>query len=140
MSKDLKLKYFLGIDWGKSRVGLSLADNETRLAFVYGTVDNNSDFIDNLVRIIEKEGVDTVIIGIPSYVNSKIIEYEGEKLGKIIQGILPTVRVEYQNEMFTTKLAQENLIQKGIKNIKTKDDQEAAKIILQEWLDKDLNA
>jgi len=36
--------------------------------------------------------------------------------------------------MFTTKIAETNLAEKGIKKIKKYDDQEAARIILQEWL------
>jgi RNase H-fold protein (predicted Holliday junction resolvase) len=46
------------------------------------------------------------------------------------------MKIEYQEEMFTTKQAQRNLIEKGVKGIKKFDDQEAARIILQGWLDK----
>lgn len=136
MSGNLKITHFLGIDWGKSRVGLSLADGETRIAFSYDTINNDDNFIGRLVEIIEKEEVDTVIIGVPSYINRKAVEYDGEKLGKLLQAIIPTIKIGYQNEMFTTKMAHERLIQTGIKNLKSRDDQEAAKIILQEWLDK----
>jgi RNase H-fold protein (predicted Holliday junction resolvase) len=82
MNSNSKTTYFLGIDWGKSRVGLSLADSETRIAFVYGTIKNDDDFIKKMVEIIKKERVKTVVIGIPSYVNRKDVEYDGEKLGK----------------------------------------------------------
>jgi len=44
--------------------------------------------------------------------------------------------VEYQNEMFTTKMAQANLIERGEKGVSQHDDEEAARIILQEWLDR----
>jgi len=138
MAEDAQINYFLGIDWGRSRVGLSLADSETRIAFAYGTISNNNDFIDKLTKIIGKKRVDTVVIGIPSYINRKTVEYDGEKLGKSLQNIIPALRVEYQNEMFTTKIAQKRLIQGGIRNLKARDDEEAAKIILQEWLDKTL--
>jgi RNase H-fold protein (predicted Holliday junction resolvase) len=40
--------------------------------------------------------------------------------------------------MFTTKMAQENIKKRGEKNISKMDDQEAARIILQSWLDKDI--
>ena len=49
------------------------------------------------------------------------------------------IRIEYQNEMFTTKMAQANLIERGVKHVSLHDDEEAARIILQEWLDKDGN-
>ena len=37
--------------------------------------------------------------------------------------------------MFTTKLARQRLIERGVKrNLDAKDDMEAARIILEEWL------
>ena len=35
-----------------------------------------------------------------------------------------------------TKMAQQNLIERGMKNVSKYDDEEAARIILQEWLDR----
>jgi len=79
-----------------------------------------------------------VVIGIPSHINRFNVDYEGEKLGEIIEDNFG-IEVQYQNEMFTTKMAQQNLIEKGVKGIKRYDDQEAARIILQDWLDKRKN-
>lgn len=135
MTNSCKKKNFLGIDWGKSRVGLSLADEETKIAFAYGTLGNDKNLIDKLVKIINEEGIETIIIGIPSYVNRKEVKYDGEKLGELLFFVMPNLKIEYQNEMFTTKMAHEKLIEKGVRDIKTQDDQEAARIILQEWLD-----
>ncbi len=160
-----RISHFLGIDYGKADVGLALADEETKIAFAYKTLKNDKNFLQNLAEIIENENVKTVIIGIPSYiyphtnlkveknkchkrlsgsikreigvgVNRKEVEYDGEKLGKLLEKNLK-IEVEYQNEMFTTKLAQHYLIERGVKGIKRLDDQEAARIILQEWIDND---
>ena len=139
MSKEIKRRRgtfsYLGIDWGKANVGLALADEETKMAFAYKTLDNDKDFLRNLAEIIAKESVKKVVIGIPSHINREKVEYEGETLGKIMEANLG-VNVYYQNEMFTTKMAQANLIEKGVKKIKRYDDQEAARIILQDWLDR----
>lgn len=132
--KTAELKHYLGIDYGKSDVGLALADEETKMAFIYKTIKNDKKFLQNLAEIIKKENARVVIIGIPSYVNKQEVVYEVEKLGKFLEENLK-VEVEYQNEMFTTKMAQANLIERHVKGIKRFDDQEAAKIILQEWLD-----
>ncbi|MFZ2975737.1 MAG: Holliday junction resolvase RuvX [Candidatus Moraniibacteriota bacterium] len=131
-----QISHILGIDYGKSKVGLALADSETRIAFVYTTLSNDKNFLENLVKIIKKESVGKIIIGIPSYVNREEVLYEGEKLGARIAKVLPEIEIEYQNEMFSTKMAQANLLEKGMKNVGKFDDQEAAKIILQSWLDK----
>src|SRR4030042_6640695 len=126
---------YLGIDYGKSKVGLAMADSETRMAFQYGTLDNDKNLLQKLAEIIEKENISKVIIGIASYINKESVIYPGEKLGEFLKNKLK-IEVEYQEEMFTTRQAQRNLIEKGVKGIKKYDDQEAARIILQGWLDK----
>ncbi len=125
---------YLGIDYGLSKVGLSLADDETRMAFSYGMILNDKNFIQNLLAIIKKEKVKKIIIGIPYYLKKNII-YEGEKLKKTLE-LLIDVRIEFQDEMFTTKIAQSNLKAQGLKKLNQIDDQESARIILQSWLDK----
>lgn len=124
----------MGIDFGKSKVGLALADGETKIAFAYGILKNDKDLKENLAEIIKKENVSNVVLGIPSYKNGETIENEARKLGDFLQNSLK-IEVFYQDEMFTTKMAQDNLKEKGAKGIKRFDDQEAARIILQEWLD-----
>lgn len=133
--RETQTSRILGIDYGEADVGLAVADTETRIASRYKTLKNDKDFLQNLAEIIERENTSVVVIGIPSHVNRKEVVYKGEKLGKFLKEKLG-VRIEYQDEMFTTKMAQDNLIRKGIKKIKRFDDQEAARIILQDWLDK----
>jgi putative holliday junction resolvase len=133
--KEAKISHYLGIDFGRAKIGLAVADSETRIAFVLKTLENNKDFLRKLVKIIHENEINKVIIGIPAHINRKEVEYDGERLGKLLEKE-SSVEVEYQNEMFTTKMAHQNLINKGARNIKTQDDQEAARIILQSWLDK----
>jgi RNase H-fold protein (predicted Holliday junction resolvase) len=141
-------KNYLGIDWGSSKVGIALAHAETGVALAYSTLRNDEFFMDNLLKLIELEDVGTVVIGIstrntlrsnaggPSHVNREEVEYDGEKLGKLIIEKLPDIHIAYQDEMFTTKMAQANLIERGEKHVGKHDDAEAARIILQEWMDK----
>ncbi|NCU41352.1 MAG: Holliday junction resolvase RuvX [Candidatus Moranbacteria bacterium] len=126
---------FMGIDWGKSDIGISLADGSMRIAFAYTTLGNTYHTISLLGDLITEKGVKTVIIGIPSPINREEVVYDAEKLGEILENNYGVV-VHYQNEMFSTKLAQTHLIQKGIHGIERFDDQEAARIILQDWLDR----
>jgi len=124
----------LGIDYGKSKVGLAIADSETQIAFTYATLDNDKNFLQKLMEIIERENISKVIIGVASHINRKSVVYPGERLGEFLKNKLK-IEVEYRDEMFTTKMACRNLIEKGVKGIKKYDDQEAARIILQSWLD-----
>lgn len=132
---ELVLGHVLAIDFGKSKVGLAMADMETKIAFVYGIIPNDKNIFDKLAEIITKEGIKMIIIGVPDYVHKAKEEYAGISLGNRLKEKMG-IEVEYQNEMFTTKMAQENIKERDGKNIAKKDDQEAAKIILQDWLDK----
>lgn len=121
---------FLGIDYGASKVGLAIGDSETRMAFGYGTLNNDKNFLQKLAEIIERENISKVVIGATNLETG----FPSGRLGNRISK-LTGVEVEYQDEMFTTQQAQRNLIEKGVKGIKKYDDQEAARLILQGWLD-----
>lgn len=129
----------LGIDYGKAKIGLAMADSETRIAFSYGTLKNDKDFLQKLAGIIKKENVSLAVIGMPGFGsqgNRGMYQEFGEELKKA----LPEIEIRYVDEMFTTKMAQEKLKEKGIKNVQELDDQEAARIILESWLDNSRNA
>jgi putative holliday junction resolvase len=134
-SNKAETSHYLGIDYGKAKIGLAIADSETKIAFAYGTIDNNQELFARLLDIMKKENINQVIIGIPLYVNRKEIEYDGEIFGRKLKD-KTEAKIEYQDEMFSTKIAHDNLIAKGAKKIKRLDDQEAARIILQNWMDK----
>lgn len=132
---ELVLGHVLAIDFGVSKVGLAMADTETRIAFVYGVIPNDKDLLNKLTEIIFKEDVKVVVIGIPVFMHKAKEEYIGVLFGNKLKEKVG-IEMKYQNEMFTTKMAQENIKERGERNIAQKDDQEAAKIILQDWLDK----
>ena len=125
---------YLGIDYGKKRIGLALSDEEGRLAFPHKTITNSdtSSVAKEVGKIAKKEGVSKIIIGLPitfggkeSEQTKKVKEF-GAGLEKLLQ--LP---VEYGNEVLSTKMAERSGSSK--KNI----DTASAAIILQSYLDKE---
>lgn len=127
----------MAIDFGQAKVGLAMADTETRIAFVYGVLQNDRNFWKNLEKIIEKEGVSQVVIGRTNYIHAVVetrLIASVRKLGENLKKI--GVAVEFAEEMFSTKMAQANLKEKGAKRVGKIDDAEAARLILQSWLDK----
>lgn len=130
-----EISQIIGIDFGKAKIGLALADSETKMAFAYKILKNDKSLKESLAEIIKKENVRKAVIGIPSYNNGETIESEARQLGEFLQNSLG-IEVFYQNEMFTSKMAQANLRERGLKNVSKSDDQESARIILQEWLDR----
>lgn len=126
-------KNYLGIDWGASKVGVALAHGETRIALGYAALRNDEALFGHLGSIIKEEDIGTVVIGIPRHALRDGDQYEGEAFGRALAEAFP-VKVAYQDEMFTTKMAQANLIERGASGISKDDDREAARIILSEWL------
>jgi putative transcription antitermination factor YqgF len=126
---------YLGLDWGATNIGLSLAHEETGVALPYATLHNDSAVVDALGKIISAEAIGTIIIGVPVYEHQEDKEHPGRALGEVLAKKF-SVTVEFSNEMFTTKMATANLIEQGARQVSKNNDEEAARIILQEWLAK----
>ena len=127
----------LAIDYGRSKVGLAMGEMAVKIAFAYKTLPNDGNFFDKLAKIINKEEIKKVIIGLPGHNNFKNSEeaQEIKKLGEKIEAELK-LPVAYQEEMFTTKMARNNLKETGMKNLEQHDDEESARIILESWMEK----
>jgi len=126
---------FLGVDFGKSKIGLAIADEETKIAFSFDTLKNDGEFWKNIKEICKCEGVRMIIVGTPSYdINRDGAEAAGKFAEKMEKET--GIGVELEDEMFTTKMAQAGLRERGSKNVSAIDDSAAARIILQSWLDR----
>lgn len=132
-----KISHYLGIDYGKSKIGLAIADEETRMAFAFDTLKNDAAFLSKLKEIVESKGVKTIVLGMVSHKKDQESAAEKTKFAKMLENELGR-KVVLQDEMFTTKIAQENIKKRGDKNIAKTDDQEAARIILESWLDRQI--
>lgn len=128
-----EVKNYLGIDWGASKIGLALADGETKMAFTYGALKNDKNIISQIVEIIKKEDISVVVMGEPIYFKQEGKTFLGKKMAQQIKEVTG-VEIIFQNEIFSTQSAQRNLIEAGSKKIKL-DDAEAARVILQSYLD-----
>lgn len=126
---------FLAIDYGKSKVGLALGDSEIAIAFAYKTLDNDKKLMENLRKIIQEREINQIILGKLGMPGEQKESFDAQEIGAEMEKELG-VEVGYQEEMFSTKMAQDSLKERGMKKIKELDNQEAARIILQSWLDK----
>ncbi len=134
--KTPKTSHVLAIDFGTAKIGLAMADMETKIAFAYGEIENDSKLFQKIEEIIKKEEIGLVIIGELSFQGGNQKAFEAKKIGEKIRQDFG-VEVEYQEEMFTTKMAEDNLKVAGKKEIKKLDNAEAARIILESWLESD---
>ena len=130
----------LSIDYGDKKTGLAISDEDEKLASRFLTLENKSEknLINEIKNIISENDIQKIILGIPigfkgESAQTKNIRGFSAKLSENID--IPIVEI---NEIFTSKMAEENLRKAGVKseNIKKIIDQEAARIILQDYLDK----
>ncbi len=122
---------FLGIDYGKKRVGLALSDEERTLAFPHKTLSNNRKLVEEISDICQREEVSLVVVGKSQMFSGKDnpimkdIEFFIKKFSEVTK-----VPVYLEAEFFTTQEAYK--IQKDNKNA----DASAAALILQRFLEK----
>lgn len=129
----MKSRYYMALDWGEAKIGIALADAETRIAFAHAIVPTEKITAYCTNDLLPSYDIRRIIIGVPTHSaykeNRKVIETFGARIAQSTG-----VPVVYAEEMFTTKMAQQKL--RDIPRRKGGgDDAEAARILLQEWLD-----
>jgi putative Holliday junction resolvase len=119
----------LGIDFGLKRVGLALATS--KIAEPYSVLSGKTVF-EEIIKIIEKEKIQKVVIGISEGEMAANSKEFGEELKVKIN-----IPVEFFDETLTTLDAQSLAIESGMNRRKRKEmiDAMAAAVMLQSYLD-----
>ena len=129
----------LAIDYGTKRTGIAVTDELQIIASGLTTVETNS-LIAFLTDYVKKESVEKIIVGLPKQMNNTASESEVhiqsflKKLNKTLPDI-PVVRVD---ERFTSKMAFQSMIDRGLKKKQRQNkalvDEISATLILQSYL------
>ncbi|MFP4526189.1 MAG: Holliday junction resolvase RuvX [bacterium] len=129
----------IAIDYGKKRVGIAVSDPMKMIANGLTTVHPN-ELMKFLSEYIEKEDVETIVVGYPKQMNnqaSEAVQYINPFLKKL-QKQFPSISVEIEDERFTSKMAQQTMIAGGMKKKQRQNkanvDRISATIILQSYL------
>tara|TARA_B100000929_G_scaffold203611_1_gene161945 strand:- start:56 stop:466 length:411 start_codon:yes stop_codon:yes gene_type:complete len=131
----------VAIDYGLKRIGIAITDELRMFAFGLTTI-SNSEIIPFLKKTINKEQVDTIVIGKPLQSNNRPSEIEDQILLfiKKLNKIFPKIIITRYDERFTSLLAKQTINNSGIKKKKRKNkglvDKISATIILQSYLEK----
>ena len=125
------------MDYGQKRIGLAISDDFKTFAIPLPVlkVKSFSDAISKLQRIIKSQKIDEIVIGLP--LNTKGNETKQSIQTRYFSNALKSTNganIIFRNELFTTKEAEQNLKNYSPK-IKENKDSEAARILLQEYLD-----
>lgn len=132
----------IGIDYGDSRIGVAVSDENGKLAFDICVVDatlGRKHAVTELIKIIEKYSAETLVVGLPTNMNGtrgdRVVKTE--KFTKALKEVAPDLTIVFEDERLTTKYADRLMLESG-KHQKQKgvSDKLAAMIILQGYLDK----
>jgi putative Holliday junction resolvase len=122
----------LGIDYGRRKIGIALGDERLVEGLTVIRYEDEKKALEKIIKIIKKEKVNEIVIGISEGQIGEESRKFGEKLGKKVN--LP---VHFQDETLTTWDAQALSIIAGIKRKKRRalEDAYSAALILQNYLD-----
>ena len=130
----------MGIDYGSTRIGLSLSDPLRMIAQPFRTLANTGTFWEQLKAIIQEQRVHTLVVGMP--INLK--GHKGKKAEEVAH-FVERLKVEtgcdvvVWDERFTSTIAQQTLRDMGTTKRQRRDrgriDAMAAALILQSFLD-----
>ena len=134
---------YLGLDLGSKTLGIAISDKTNIIASVYTTLyfkdEDYISLIAPLRDIVNKEGITTLVLGLPKNMNNTLGERAMITLDfkKMLEDEL-NIEVIMEDERLTSVISNNVLIDADIsrKKRKQKVDGIAAVIILQGYLDK----
>ena len=129
----------LSIDFGRRRCGIAVTDPLRIVANGLKTVATG-ELIDFVKTYIAAEGVDAVIVGLPTTLRgepSESMRYLTPVINRLKKEIAP-VPVEFYDERFTSTLAHRAMLDGGLKKMARRNrelvDETAATLILNDYL------
>ena len=129
----------LGIDYGTKRVGI--ATTAPLQIIVNGlTTVPTSEIFDFLQKYIAEEEVECIVVGDPMHEDGSPAQIAHLVVGFIrkIKKLFPEIKVDTQDERFTSQEAKQIILQSGAKKKKRRDkgfvDEVSAVLILQDYL------
>lgn len=137
----------ISLDVGDKTIGVAVSDGLLLTAQGLLTIERvgiRKD-ADKVLQLAQEQGADTIVIGLPknldgsdSIQTEKVREFRTMLENKIKSTGIKNMKLDWQDERFTTKIAESVLIQADLsrKKRKTVIDKQAAVIILQSYLDR----
>lgn len=136
----------LGLDVGDKTIGVAVSDELMIAANGITTIQRvgvRKD-CDKVMDYVREYECDTVVIGLNKMLDGsdspqteKVYDFKVMLENKMRSSGMAHIKIEYYDERFTTKIAEQVLIQGNVRREKRKDviDKQAAVLILQGYLD-----
>ncbi len=131
----------LALDYGKKRTGVAETDDLQMIASPLTTVQTDV-LLDFLDKYLKENQVETIVIGEPLREDGTHNELETDiiRLIKKLNKKFPSIKIEREDERYTSKMAFQSLIEGGAGRKKRRDksltDRVSAAIILQDYLNR----
>lgn len=129
----------LALDIGRKRTGVAETDPLRIIATGLPTVET-INLLPFIKAYVEQEKPDCIVVGQPRRMHGEASEVETfitEVIRKITKRF-PNIRIEREDERFTSKMASSTIAQSGLKKKKRQQkgliDEVSAVIILQSWM------
>ncbi|MDX2431363.1 MAG: Holliday junction resolvase RuvX [Bacteroides sp.] len=131
----------IAIDYGTKRTGIAVTDPGQIIASPMETVPTHELMV-FLEEYFKKEDVETMVVGHPTKTDGSDSE-SMRPLRFFVQAFkkrMPTMRVEWMDERFTSKMAMDAMVAGGMKKsdrrVKGNVDKISASLILQSWMER----
>jgi len=132
---------YLGIDYGESKVGIAVGDDESHMALPYQIIKNpgGEKLFAELADLVKAESIETIVVGLPINTIGQS-SAQTEKVKKFSEELKEKIAVEVvlHDERFSSKEAHK--LGAGSREFRSdkRDDDVAAMIMLQSYLDSNL--
>jgi len=139
------VKRVLGLDVGDKRIGVAISDVlgiTARGLFTLARTNIKED-TQKILDAVRGNECSAIVIGLPlnlsgqdSVQTEKVREFALKLENKLISNAMQDIEVILYDERFTTTLAEQAMIEAGAKHDKIKSviDQQAAVVMLEDWL------
>jgi putative Holliday junction resolvase len=129
----------LGVDYGHKNIGLAITDEYEKLALILTTV-RYKDSLSKIKDLVSQKNISKIILGFPQKgdMSEGNIATQVRKYSDLLKSTIETpIDIILLDESLTTQLAVQNLRRLGYdsKSILEQKDSEAARLILQTYLD-----
>ena len=130
----------LALDLGSKRTGLAVTDPLRIIATALDTVPTKG-LLDYLKRYLAQEKVDGFVVGLPLHLDGTPTEIASHvhSLVDVLKRTFPDKWVETVDERFTSRMAEQTLLQSGKGRMARREkgqlDRISATILLQGWLE-----
>lgn len=137
----------MGIDFGSVRIGISMSDELSLIAFGKEIISNDQKTLPRILEIIKKDSVEKVVLGYPlnlkgekTHQTMEVEKFESRLRDYLDSSLLNnTIEIIRYDERFTSKMAKESMISSGMKKKRRRNksnlDIISSTLLLQDYLD-----